>query len=419
MKVLKYLRRTVPDSIPQSSMVALERLPSDVLASLRSSSDLDAVINDKRLKDWLTKNPIPAAGPTVSEPLFDGTLVFAQVSFAIPDLPPSGITAADTQTAIDYATLAVQPIQRYAAQYGPNSVSVWPVAIPYTARLQGNSFDDAEFEGWVDNIAQFMREQQVSNPCIVIMHNRGLPNSPTFTNERDSFHLMTGSGTPYCYSLVFDENLSIADNNHTAGNKPNENVYAHALSHEIAEMVVDPRGDDRNPEVCDACSGNCNVSFFDLFDQNGVFIGGTTDIGSAPSYSFFISSIVRSDVALDSNFCVAQGGDVQSACIYPPPPSWNHADLTGSIGAPAAAGDPAGYTWDVDSTEHVVYRGTDSHIHELWFNGAWNHADLTGSIGAPAAAGDPAGYTWDVDSTEHVVYRGTDSHIHELWFTLP
>ena len=55
------------------------------------------------------------------------------------------------------------------------------------------------------------------------------------------------------------------------------------------------------------------------------------------------------------------------ACIYPPPPSWHHANLTGSIGAPAAAGDPAGYTWDVDSTEHVVYRGTDSHIHELWF----------------------------------------------------
>jgi hypothetical protein len=33
-----------------------------------------------------------------------------------------------------------------------------------------------------------------------------------------------------------------------------------------------------------------------------------------------------------------------------------------------AAGDPAGYTWDVDRTQHVVYRGSDGHIHELWFN---------------------------------------------------
>ena len=97
-------------------------------------------------------------------------------------------------------------------------------------------------------------------------------------------------------------------------------------------------------------------------------------------------------------------------------PEWGHRDLTIVTGAPAAAGDPAGYTWDVDHTEHVVYRGTDGHIHELWNDtSGWNHGNLTGSIGAPPAAGDPAGYTWDVDHTEHVVYRGTDGHIHELW----
>jgi hypothetical protein len=37
-------------------------------------------------------------------------------------------------------------------------------------------------------------------------------------------------------------------------------------------------------------------------------------------------------------------------------------------GAPGAAGDPTGYTWNVDSTQHVVYRGGDGHIHELRFN---------------------------------------------------
>ena len=35
---------------------------------------------------------------------------------------------------------------------------------------------------------------------------------------------------------------------------------------------------------------------------------------------------------------------------------------------------------------------------------AWNHADLTGATGARAAAGDPAGYTWDVDRTEYVLW---------------
>ncbi|HST84780.1 MAG TPA: Dot/Icm T4SS effector Zinc-dependent metalloprotease LegP, partial [Kineosporiaceae bacterium] len=96
--------------------------------------------------------------------------------------------------------------------------------------------------------------------------------------------------------------------------------------------------------------------------------------------------------------------------------SWNRNDLVIAAGAPAAAGNPAGYTWDVDNTEHVVYRSGDGHIHELWFNGTWNHNDLVIAAGAPAAAGNPFGYTWDVDKTQHVVYRSGDGHIHELWF---
>ena len=51
-------------------MAALEKLPSDVLASLHASADLDAVIEDPKLKDWLRKNPIAAAKRSVSGPLF-------------------------------------------------------------------------------------------------------------------------------------------------------------------------------------------------------------------------------------------------------------------------------------------------------------------------------------------------------------
>jgi hypothetical protein len=111
----------------------------------------------------------------------------------------------------------------------------------------------------------------------------------------------------------------------------------------------------------------------------------------------------------------------QPAPTAPTPARWDQNDLTNAAGAPGAAGDPAGYTWDVDKTQHVVYRGSDSHIHELWLSGLsfpsnWNHNDLTNAAGAPGAAGVPTGYTWDVDKTEHVDYRGTDGHIHELWF---
>jgi hypothetical protein len=102
---------------------------------------------------------------------------------------------------------------------------------------------------------------------------------------------------------------------------------------------------------------------------------------------------------------------------------WRHGDLTANTGAPPAAGPPTGspngYTWSVDNTEHVVYEGNDSHIHELYYSSSanWRHGDLTANTGAPMAAGPPYGYTWSVDNTEHVVYEGNDSHIHELYYS--
>jgi carbohydrate-selective porin OprB len=79
-----------------------------------------------------------------------------------------------------------------------------------------------------------------------------------------------------------------------------------------------------------------------------------------------------------------------------------------------ATGNPVGYVLG-DNTQHVVYRGRDNHIHELWWDGAWHHNDLTNAAGAPAASSSPEGYILG-DGTQHVVYRGGDDHIHELWW---
>jgi hypothetical protein len=98
---------------------------------------------------------------------------------------------------------------------------------------------------------------------------------------------------------------------------------------------------------------------------------------------------------------------------------WRHNNLTAATNAPAPLSDPVGYTWDVDNTQHVVYTGTDGHIHELWFTRGqgWRHNDLTHATNATRAIGTPTGYTWDVDDTQHVVYRGEDGRLYELWFT--
>ena len=89
VKVLKYLRRTVPKTIPRSSLDALETVPPAVLSSLHIASDWDQVTQDAKLKDWLHTHAIPAPKATVTSPLFHGTLVFAQVIFVRPNQPTS------------------------------------------------------------------------------------------------------------------------------------------------------------------------------------------------------------------------------------------------------------------------------------------------------------------------------------------
>jgi hypothetical protein len=39
-------------------------------------------------------------------------------------------------------------------------------------------------------------------------------------------------------------------------------------------------------------------------------------------------------------------------------------------------------------------------------------------LSVPTVAVAHIRYTWDVDETQHVIYRGGDGHIHELWYSL-
>jgi hypothetical protein len=340
VKILKYLRRKVPQTIPAASLNALEELPSSLLAGLHVTSDWDTVTRDAQLKSWLAHNPIPSPQAKASGPLFHGTLVFVQLIFHEPHQRPSSVSTADVRTALNYATLAVQPIQRYASQYGPNSVSISPNIISFPVHLTGNAFTQAELEGWVEKCATTARKDQINSPCIVILHNRDLPGSPAFTRNPNPYHSITADGTPYCYCLVFGENLSVADNNHTISGVNNEKVYAHILSHEITEMVVDPLANLGNPEVCDGCATNCGIVLFNLFDQDGVFLGGTASTASATGFAFFINPVVSSSAALDSNQCVVPAGDVQNACVYPPPFVTGELLSYGDSGTPGNVSNP-------------------------------------------------------------------------------
>ena len=64
----------------------------------------------------------------------------------------------------------------------------------------------------------------------------------------------------------------------------------------------------------------------------------------------------------------------------------------------------------------MLYRGVDGHIREHWWDAAngWSAGDLTGVSGAAPAAGDPHGYVFESRGTQHVIYRGSGGHVHEL-----
>jgi hypothetical protein len=101
---------------------------------------------------------------------------------------------------------------------------------------------------------------------------------------------------------------------------------------------------------------------------------------------------------------------------------WHYNDLTTAAGAPlagldgAGGGDPIGYVFDADGTQHVHYVGDDKHIDELWWDGNWHHNDLTAASGGPSAYGHLTGYVFAAQSTRHVVYQSTDGPIQELWW---
>ena len=101
---------------------------------------------------------------------------------------------------------------------------------------------------------------------------------------------------------------------------------------------------------------------------------------------------------------------------------WHHNDLTGKTGAPPALlfGNPVGYEFAAQGTQHVIYRSRDDRVMELWWDSSgWHQSDLTAAGNAPAPASFiRSGYTFAAQGTQHVVYLTGNpaGHVIELWW---
>ena len=103
------------------------------------------------------------------------------------------------------------------------------------------------------------------------------------------------------------------------------------------------------------------------------------------------------------------------------PTDWTDNDLT----ALASAVQPHSNTalvsyWGSDSSQHVFFTGTDDHVHELYIapgTNGWADNDLTALTEglAPPNANTALAGLWNTDSSQNLLYIGTDGDIHELF----
>ena len=85
---------------------------------------------------------------------------------------------------------------------------------------------------------------------------------------------------------------------------------------------------------------------------------------------------------------------------------------------PPTSWPPFGYAWELGNSEHIVYVAeTGGDIEELYLNGgsSWELADLTIASGLQVTPSSLlAGYVWEGESCEFVVYVGSDKHIYQI-----
>jgi len=194
------------------------------------------------LAGFVGTHALPVAGSAPRDPLFSGTIYFAQVTFNT-----SGgtlvVANADMTTIVAYAQHAIVPISEYAAaQYGPNTVSVSSTILRSIVSVPSGAFTDADLQGWISAIAS--DNTLPTNSCIYVICPSGISAHEIGANA--GYHSF--ANIPYVVAGVYATELTLADAS---------DVYAMVISHEMAEMIVDPNVDGQNPEVCDPCDLNC------------------------------------------------------------------------------------------------------------------------------------------------------------------
>jgi hypothetical protein len=290
MKLAWHLQREAPEIVPPEE-------PPEGFGDLLLSGDPTLRF---QLRDLEARGRLPPARSAASAPLFAGSLKLVTLNFPGPRGGLS-IAPADAAVCVDYATRALPPIVRYASQYGRTSAATDPAATPLAPPGAPRRFNDTSVKSWVD---AFVRSVglPVTSTALILLNPPGAINTDADPGQGVlGYHGL--ATVPYSFVNVVGSGFSVSD--------PGDQ-FALALSHEIAEMIVDPRADLSNPEVCDPCGPNCQTVYRDYFDASGAYLGSRSAMPPGFPFAFFINAVVQPS---SSTACPAPAG----ACAYGPP----------------------------------------------------------------------------------------------------
>ena len=280
-KNARYLQENAPELFAKDP--SLEGfgtgIPLEILRVLhRIPADSPLLNRHKPLSDFLDKNRPPVPGVPSRDGLFSGTIYFAQITFQTPG-GDFVISTSDMNQIVRYAQHAIVPISGYAAHYGPNTVTVSPTLLTLTVKVSGSSYTDADLQGWVNQMAT--SNHLSTNSCIFVVSPAGVSAKDVGGNA--GYH--GKANIPYVVAGVFAASLTLADN---------PDVYAMVVSHEIAEMIVDPAANNANPEVCDPCDLNCSNLTRCYFDASDIYLGSNQS--SPPggfAFAYYTCAVVK------------------------------------------------------------------------------------------------------------------------------
>lgn len=228
--------------------------------------------------------------------LFNGTIHFVNINFSTPN-GKYGVSSSDVDVAKQYLVTISSIVTKYCNQYGSNNIGIDDSIIPLDVQLTAQTYTDADLQNWTNKLLSGY--QTGSHAFVFLNPPSGVENSDAPVSQG----VLGYHGYANC-TYIFVNCLGSG----FTEQDPNQ-LYAVALSHELAEMVVDPTANLENPEVCDPCAGNCGILYLNYFDNNSNYI--TSGAIPPPSYAFYISTIVTPAAAND---CPAP----EYACCYAP-----------------------------------------------------------------------------------------------------